>query len=731
MSEPGASTCVVRAPETPAAPTTRADAAGSSPRAPASSLLRPAAARGFSQPEGARDLAESVAAFLASAENDGKGRRDGGKRASSSDVNHAEEDAAVPTESPARLGAGDEPVNYEQERVVDLFGESADRASVRAQLLGFYAATNQLAPAEPAGKGRADDTDASLATVTEMTLRVDTELELLRRQCFAERNARWDFATPDMFVFAPVVEPTWAPQPANYKLALLAGGANAPNGKAAFSSHAASSAVAPPTLDGFPVSDYARDRPWPPKEFAVKPATKPKGRGGKRKATPAAVVAAAAQAPVSLYPRMCVDCHTQSTPLWRKRVVKKTVAVPVVRPTDQVSVMGAVAVGQLGATPLSTGVVPAENGAQALARTPSGPLGSQGAVTQQQEVEEQVDVCMQCYLKTERHDLFERKKAEKMRKEREQRDRAAALAAAEKKRIQQLKKQQKKQLKQQQDQLKKERAASTGAATVADAEPIDTAPPTGPVVDNTGEAPMVLKFTKDELEAALERNAAKKEKKRSHHEKKKKKKKKRKLEHFDDSDTDGLTPMPSPPQMARYEYADIAHPGPGEDPHLAAYEAPELSVPEQPVEDSDAGRIAPRSSRKRDGKSKSSGGSSSKKRRSVDSAAEPVAPVVDPPLPPQVTVPVTSSRPSRAKAATPTAAAATPTSKRKRARTKKESNRERELRALGQYCPVCNETYEEDDDSSFVCCDSCEMWIHAACDPSLTPCVSLFVIEVV
>ncbi|RHZ05685.1 hypothetical protein DYB26_011244 [Aphanomyces astaci] len=46
-----------------------------------------------------------------------------------------------------------------------------------------------------------------------------------------------------------------------------------------------------------------------------------------------------------------------------------------------------------------------------------------------------------------------------------------------------------------------------------------------------------------------------------------------------------------------------------------------------------------------------------------------------------------------------------------------ETPREKELRAKGQYCPVCNRTYEDDDASEFVCCDGCEMWVHSLCDP--------------
>ncbi|OQS02821.1 hypothetical protein THRCLA_04848 [Thraustotheca clavata] len=50
---------------------------------------------------------------------------------------------------------------------------------------------------------------------------------------------------------------------------------------------------------------------------------------------------------------------------------------------------------------------------------------------------------------------------------------------------------------------------------------------------------------------------------------------------------------------------------------------------------------------------------------------------------------------------------------------KTETLRERELRAKGQYCPVCNMTYEDDDASDFICCDSCEKWVHSTCDPQL------------
>lgn len=35
----------------------------------------------------------------------------------------------------------------------------------------------------------------------------------------------------------------------------------------------------------------------------------------------------------------------------------------------------------------------------------------------------------------------------------------------------------------------------------------------------------------------------------------------------------------------------------------------------------------------------------------------------------------------------------------------------------GSYCPVCLKCYENDNDEAMVCCDVCDRWVHAACDP--------------
>lgn len=539
---------------------------------------------------------------------------------------------------------------------LELFGRRADdRAAVRAEVAGRYASPE-----------------------AEATLRVDTELELLRRRCFAERNARWQFATPDAFAWTPVADAPWTPRPANDKLAL--------RDLAADLDRAAAIGVPPPrdgggagaTLGGFPLGEFVRDRPWPPKEFALKPAAKPRGRGGKRKAAAAALLP-----PPPLLAKMCVDCHTQSTPLWRSRVVvHPAAAAAVVQPV----------VNAVDATGVAV-VMP------------------EPAPVKQQEL----DLCLTCYLKTERRDLMDRKKAELARRAREK----VAVAAAEKKRqqhqAQQLKKQKQQALKSRQRDAMAALAGPTSASSLALVE-------SNGMVDEGERNGVILKFTRQEVEAAMDKKAVKKERRRSHHrDKKKKKKKKRsheKLHHPEESESDGLTPLPSPPQMAAYEYADIKH------------EVDSMEAPQSPVTHEETASIATltspvsRSSKKpvRDEKGKfvSSSSSSSKKRKSEASVVEtPVA--------------TKSGRSSRAKsssAATPAAPAPAPTPTassggRKRARTKKkESSRERELRALGQYCPVCNEVYEDDDESSFVCCDSCEMWVHVACDASLTPYVS-------
>ncbi|KAL3668383.1 hypothetical protein V7S43_006472 [Phytophthora oleae] len=540
------------------------------------------------------------------------------------------------------------------------FGHVDSREDVREQLVGLYTRNQQL------------------EQVSEMTLRIDTELELLRRSCFAQRNAQWGNATPDQFEFQPVPNDTWTPQPANDKLLLRKmkmDGILDGSGKEFY----------PPDKikDKEDAVEFVRDRPWPPREFALKPVAKPsRGRGGKRKAAPMAAVLD----PVPVLAKTCLNCKTQSTPLWRTQTRTRKVKKQVV-----------VSVGVDAATSLANAFV-----AQNMANI-------QPQKTELQEVDEKydVDLCLKCYLKLERADLFDKKRVEKKREERRKKDQAAAAVLQEKKR-----------LKQQIHQLKKQQKKQGKLALQAN----ESVPET--MQDVASPAAVILKFTREEIVAATgSSKERKKDRKHSRKDKKKKKKHRRRREHLEDSDSDGPTPIPSPAQMNGYVYADRTHATPQaltfEDEQTPAERhttvAETAEAPDIGFYGDEEGVSTPARS-------------SSRKRKSVQ-YAEAIVPEESPSSASKKRKTSSSRTPRSKRAATspapvPVVVAAPPApSAKKRARTKKELARERELRALGQYCPVCNEVYEDDDQSTFVCCDSCELWVHGACDPSLTPAI--------
>ncbi|KAG7393419.1 hypothetical protein PHYPSEUDO_009623 [Phytophthora pseudosyringae] len=548
---------------------------------------------------------------------------------------------------------------------VALFGHVESRRDVRSQLEARFGRAQQL------------------EQVSEMTLRIDTELELLRRSCFAQRNSQWGGATPDQFEFRPVPSDAWTPQPANDKLLLRKmkmDGLFDGNGKEFY----------PPDkkLDAEEAVEFVRDRPWPPREFALKPVTKPsRGRGGKRKAVPMAAVLD----PVPLLAKTCRECKTQSTPLWRTQTRSVKVKKQVVKTVAATDV----------ATSLANAFV-AQNMANIVPRT-----------TEVKMVEEktEVDLCLQCYLKLERADLFDKKRVEKKREERRKKDHAAAAALQEKKRL----KHQIQLLKKQQKEYKKQELLEASGEQVAEHVQEDVATPDA----------VILKFSREEIEAATGSSRERK-KDRKHHsrkDKKKKKKHRRKREHVEDSDSDGPTPIPSPAQMNGFVYADLYSTSQAsafevEQTHSASHvEAivvetkPEALEGGFPEDEEGASTPARSSSRKRKSTQYTetavlveSPTSASKKRKTPSSRT------------PRSKRAAASAAPAPVAAAAPAAPSA-----KKRTRTKKELARERELRALGQYCPVCNEVYEDDDQNTFVCCDSCELWVHGACDPSLTP----------
>ncbi|KAF1791972.1 Zinc finger, NHR/GATA-type [Phytophthora cactorum] len=280
--------------------------------------------------------------------------------------------------------------------------------------------------------------------------------------------------------------------------------------------------------------EFVRDRPWPPQEFALKPVAKPsRGRGGKRKAAPMAAVLD----PVPLLAKTCRECKTQSTPLWRTQTRTVKVKKQVLKNTA----------GNDVATNLANAFV-----AQSMAK-----MAQQKTELKVVEEKVEVDLCLKCYLKLERADLFDKKRVEKKRQERRKKDQAAAAAQLEKKR-----------LKHQIHLLKKHKKQEMLAAQQAAGEQV------AEQVQEEAAAPaaVILKFTREEIEAATASSRErKKDRKHSRKDKKKKKKHRRKREHHEDSESDCPTPIPSPAQMNGYVYADRAS-EPYATPQVSAFE---------------------------------------------------------------------------------------------------------------------------------------------------------------
>ncbi|GMF38287.1 unnamed protein product [Phytophthora lilii] len=374
--------------------------------------------------------------------------------------------------------------------------------------------------------------------------------------------------------------------------------------------------------------------------------------------------------PVPLLAKTCRECRTQSSALWRTQ----TRTLKVKRPA--------------GAAP-------------GLADAFIAGMAKMDGQTKMEEVEQQVlvDLCMHCYLKLNRPDLFDKKRLEKKRQERRKKDQTAAAALQERKRL-------KHQIHALKKQQKEHRKQEMLAHQAGEAEEQETPP-----------AAVILKFTREEIEAATgSSKERKKDRKHSRKDKKKKKKHRRKREMLDDSESDSPTPIPSPAQMNGYVYADRA-PEPYTTPQTSAFAAEHVADTESEALDSGLDGYG-------EEMASTPARSSSRKRKSVQYTEPPV--LVESPASASKKR-KTSSRSKRAATTAPAPVAAPAmvvvpqVVVKKRARTKKELARERELRALGQYCPVCSEVYEDDDPSTFVCCDSCELWVHGACDTSLTP----------
>ncbi|CAI5732618.1 unnamed protein product [Hyaloperonospora brassicae] len=603
-----------------------------------------------------------------------------------------ESPSQVPPRPPPLLRRHDAPPHVHSPPVAQ-FGAVATRADVRAQLRARY---GRPAP-----------------FVTELTLRVDTELELLRRRCFAQRNAQWTNATPDQVALQPLPCGTWRRDAARahdgeHRKRRKTDSKGLLETAAAAAVGGAVAAVGGAVLETPAESDtFVRERPWPPREFAGKPVAKPaRGRGGKRKALPMGAVLE----PVPRVAKVCRACRTQSTPLWR--------TVPLHEMDSDDAGADAVGTGAVALTPI--------NGGQRGGQLTSGIAGDDG--TQPQKGAESVALCLACYLKLERADLFAKKRTDRTRDERRKQEQAAAAALQEKRRLKQQTQSLKKQQQQQQLQEKKHKKQDgVGVQLVLDDETVDERVP------EAGAASDAQSFAvaKEEVDVATEPwKDKKKDRKHSHKDKKKKKKHRRKVDELDDLESDGLTPVPSPAQMNGHVYADRS-PEVYANPPVSALETDRASSKNRPADPvaAEAESEVPDDvldDPKDEAVSAATARSSSRKRKSAQ-RTEPGVLAESPVSAPKKrsTSLSRASRlkqtPARATTPVPSVGAVSPAaSVKKRLRTKKESAHERELRALGQYCPVCNEVYEDDDPNTFVCCDSCELWVHGACDPTLT-----------
>jgi hypothetical protein len=456
---------------------------------------------------------------------------------------------------------------------VDLWGEKCTKEMIRAELEDFYEDTNQL------------------ENMNEMTLRIDTELESLRRQCFAERNLMWNTYTPDMFEYVPRIKRSiiWEKQ----SLSIISTkDKNAPS-------------MDEKEILAEKIGEYARERPWPPKEFSIKQNSKAgRGRSSKRK-TPSVF---AEEKP--LFGRICIQCHTQDSSLWHRRQRQILLPPPRPRPQPQPSPPPSLAPGMT--TILPHGLT------NQLKQEVIVPVGM--IEPQYETIEE--DLCMGCFLRLEKKNLFqaEKSKRTKLKKEKDQ-----FVFKIGKEELLKLR-------------LQEEALTTTVATTTTTTASITAA---GAVAANTVD------------------KQRKKDKKKQKKHKKEKKKNKRKYE-----------------DMMENDNVDM---------NLNTHALPsfEESIASNTLREIDT------STNNEEGKKK--------KQNALKKTTSSIS--------------VTS---------TPTSSSASTKTLKKSTSSKKINARERELRALGQYCPVCNEVYENDDESSFVCCDSCEMWIHEACDPKLT-----------
>nr|CCA15418.1 conserved hypothetical protein [Albugo laibachii Nc14] len=495
--------------------------------------------------------------------------------------------------------------------------------------------------------------------ITEMMLQSDVEMEISRRQCFSWRNAHWNGVTPDRFTYRPKAK-------AEINVQELARNHQRKRMHLDPLSKLAPAFQIDSREDNRKlVLKFVPDPMWPPKEFSFQPivkAVRSNARGKRKNASATASILSlletlAMEEAKQIRAKVCCRCHTQKTALWR--VVTRT------GPENQ-----------------------NEKLPKSSDKTASvGTQGSKCTPVFLPAVKEQstVTVCNECYLKTECGDLLERKRLDRYRKRIDKELRAKKLIAKQQrdeKRQQKLQQQLSRKAHRAQDMTVLNEVHEDAVDHNGEWKAVGNASDGSPHNKQEG---TILTFAKSNSTCSAHQS----QRTRKGDRKKKSKKARRKRKYYSESEeeedysTKSISPLVIPATSVRNGDLDF------EQKNRSGH-----------------------SSRQSSNRSKGSSSTLSE----TQTCASPL------------------SRPKRKQSSTTsvdnlTSSIITPRSKRgnrgstliKMERPSIEPSRENELRSIGQYCPVCNQVYEDDDAASFVCCDSCEMWVHSACDTDLTP----------
>lgn len=493
--------------------------------------------------------------------------------------------------------------------------------------------------------------------ITEMMIQTDVQMELYRRQCFARRNAIWHGVTPDRFTYRPK-------EKAEISVQELARNCQRkrmhldPLSKVTSAFQIESRAENKKrTLKCVP------DPMWPPKEFSFQPivkAVRNNARGKRKNASATASI-------LSLLETLAMEEAKQirAKVCYRCHTQKTALWRAVTRSGPE-----HYQVKSVNCSDMTSNIETQES---SCTSAPSAAGTEPSTVT----------MCNECYLRTECGELLERKRLDRYRKRRDKELRVKKLVA----------KQQRNEKRQQKLQQQLLRKAQRGQDTMNEVHE-DAVEPNGDW-DAGKNAPDIRNEQEGKILALSQSipqcSAHQSQRTRKADRKKKSKKAKRKRKYYSESEDEevysnkSISPLLIPTTSLRNGDLDF------EQKHRSGL------------------GLRPSSNRSK---------GSSATLLEAQTCASPL------------------SRPKRTQssaciesAENLTSSLGTPKNKRanrssttvKNERPSIEPSRENELRSIGQYCPVCNQVYEDDDAASFVCCDSCEMWVHSACDIDLTP----------